>query len=137
MNLFFRVTFRNKLFLQWGVVSPSPNFPSWRATPCRLPATAYSVHSPFSKRSEDQFSKRTILLCQQRVSTAVSFCCWQVSYPVLCADTKGNRFVAMHFAERSFISTGWWVGEWMKFLRPNSAVKVRIDVDSEQVKRGR
>jgi len=35
-------TFRNMLIVfLWGVVSPSPN-PSWRSTPCRLSATAYS-----------------------------------------------------------------------------------------------
>ena len=35
-------TFRNMLIVfLWGVVSPSPN-PSWRSTPCRLSANAYS-----------------------------------------------------------------------------------------------
>jgi hypothetical protein len=33
------------VFLRWGVVSPSPNPPSWRATPCRLSSTVYSVYS--------------------------------------------------------------------------------------------
>ena len=32
-------------FLRWRVFSTSPNPPSWRITPCRLSATAYSVYS--------------------------------------------------------------------------------------------
>jgi hypothetical protein len=32
-------------FLRWGIVNTSPNTPSWRNTPCRLPATAYSIYS--------------------------------------------------------------------------------------------
>jgi hypothetical protein len=35
------VIYRNILFLWWGVVSP----PGWRATPCRLSASAYSTYS--------------------------------------------------------------------------------------------
>ena len=31
--------------LRWGVVSSSPNPPSWRTTNCRLSATAYPIHS--------------------------------------------------------------------------------------------
>ena len=38
--------FHNKIyFLRRGVVSTSPNPPSWRTTPCRLSATAYSIYS--------------------------------------------------------------------------------------------
>jgi hypothetical protein len=32
-------------FLRWGVVSNSPNSPSWRITPCRPSATSYSIYS--------------------------------------------------------------------------------------------
>jgi len=35
-------------FVQWGVVSTSPNPPSWRTTPCQLSATAYSIYSQLS-----------------------------------------------------------------------------------------
>jgi hypothetical protein len=37
--------FLNRTALQGGVVSPSPNPPSWRTTPCRLSTTAYSIYS--------------------------------------------------------------------------------------------
>jgi hypothetical protein len=39
------VTFRNKLIFFRRVVSPTPKPPSWRTTPFRLSATAYSIYS--------------------------------------------------------------------------------------------
>jgi len=37
--------FRNNIgFLRWGVVSISPQIPSWRNTPCRPSATAYPIY---------------------------------------------------------------------------------------------
>jgi len=44
--------FLNICVLQGGVVSPSPNSPSWRTTPCRLSATAYSIYSQLPSISE-------------------------------------------------------------------------------------
>jgi hypothetical protein len=37
--------FVTSCFLRWGVVNPKPNPPSWRATPCYLFVTAYSIYS--------------------------------------------------------------------------------------------
>ena len=39
-------------FLQWGVFSSSPNPPSRRTTPCRLSATAFSIHSQLLSKLE-------------------------------------------------------------------------------------
>ena len=44
--------FLNISVLQWGVVSTSPNPPSWRTSPRWLSATAYSIYSQLPSLSE-------------------------------------------------------------------------------------
>jgi hypothetical protein len=47
-------------FLRLGVVSTSPIPPSWRTTPCRLSATAYSINSQLPSISAGRSSIRNL-----------------------------------------------------------------------------